>query len=61
MAIATLPSKPVEQTEPVEEFAYGWRDIEWTAKNGEHMRERVPLTLEDILHPEVGDFPCAFC
>lgn len=54
MSTATLP--PPTPSVPVEEFAYGWRDIEWTAATGEHMRQRVPLTLEDILHPEVGDF-----
>src|SRR5438046_1776465 len=37
-------------------FEYGWREIRHTLPNGETRRERIPLTLQDILHPQVGDF-----
>jgi colicin import membrane protein len=37
-------------------FRYGWRLIPRpTPDNPSHL-EQVPLTLEDVLHPEVGDF-----
>lgn len=39
-----------------EEYAYGWREVEKTLPTGELVRERLPLTLDDILHPEVGDY-----
>jgi colicin import membrane protein len=37
-------------------FEYGWREVRHTLPNGETRRERIPLTLKDILHPQVGDF-----
>ena len=37
-------------------YCYGWREIPRTLSNGNTIYERVPLTLEDILHPQVGDF-----
>jgi len=37
-------------------YRYGWRDVPRTLPNGEKIFERVPLTLNDILHPQVGDF-----
>jgi hypothetical protein len=37
-------------------FRYGWRFVlRPTPDNPRHL-EQVPLTLEDVLHPEVGDF-----
>ncbi len=36
-------------------FDYGWRDVEKTLANGRVEWERVPLTLEDVLHPQYGD------
>jgi len=37
-------------------YPYGWRDVRFQNPNGEEKCLRVPLTLEDILHPQVGDF-----
>ena len=37
-------------------YRYGWREIPRTLPNGQKIYERVPLTLEDIVHPQVGDF-----
>ena len=37
-------------------YCYGWREILRTLPDGTEIYERVPLTLEDLLHPEVGDF-----
>jgi len=36
-------------------FRYGWRYV-LTRTNGEEEWERVPLTLEDVLHPQMEDF-----
>src|SRR4051812_23453678 len=37
-------------------FRYGWRYVRVTGPGGEESLEQVPLTLEDVLFPEVGDF-----
>jgi len=36
-------------------FRYGWRDVQVTRPDGSIDFEQVPLTLEDLLHPEEGD------
>jgi colicin import membrane protein len=36
-------------------FRYGYRDIPVKLKNGDWDIKRVPLTLEDVLHPQLGD------
>ena len=37
-------------------FRYGWRLVPRPTPDNPHHLEQVPLTLEDVLHPEVGDF-----
>jgi len=37
-------------------FRYGWRYIQNTAEDGTIEYERIPLTLEDLLHPQEEDF-----
>ena len=37
-------------------FRYGWRFVPRPTSDNPHHLEQVPLTLEDVLHPEVGDF-----
>ncbi|MCS7287739.1 MAG: Uma2 family endonuclease [Roseiflexus sp.] len=37
-------------------FRYGWRLVPRPTPDNPHHMEQVPLTLEDVLHPEVGDF-----
>ena len=37
-------------------FQYGWRFVKVKRPDGEVEVEQVPLTLEDVLFPEVGDF-----
>ena len=34
---------------------YGYREVPRTLPDGRTVRERVPLTLEDLLHPQMGD------
>jgi Uma2 family endonuclease len=36
-------------------FRYGWRYVKTKLPNGRVDFERVPLTLEDVLHPQFGD------
>jgi Uma2 family endonuclease len=37
-------------------YRYGWREVQHGSSNGKERWERIPLTLEDILHPEEEDF-----
>ncbi|PDW01471.1 Uma2 family endonuclease [Candidatus Viridilinea mediisalina] len=37
-------------------WRYGWRYVRRPDAPDDEALERVPLTLEDVLHPEVGDF-----
>jgi colicin import membrane protein len=37
-------------------FRYGWRLVPRPTPDDPHNLEQVPLTLEDVLHPETGDF-----
>ncbi len=50
--IATAPS-PLPEDDP---FRYGWRYVHRPTPDDPDHLEQVPLTLEDVLHPEVGDF-----
>jgi colicin import membrane protein len=36
-------------------FRYGWRYVERTSAEGKVEYDQVPLTLEDLLHPQYGD------
>ncbi len=36
-------------------LAYGWRYAPRPGRNGRTQWERIPLTLEDVLHPQEGD------
>lgn len=45
------PAAPV-QPDP---FPYGWRYVERRTPEGHAVLEQVPLTLEDVLHPQEGD------
>jgi colicin import membrane protein len=46
------PRSPADESDP---FQYGWRYVRVTRPDGGEDLDRVPLTLEDILHPEIGD------
>lgn len=45
-------SQPTDASEPV---AYGWRLVSTTQPDGSVVVEQVPLTLDDVLHPQEGD------
>jgi hypothetical protein len=44
------PSSAAEQ--PFEEFRYGWRFVHQTLPDGSRELVQVPLTMEDVLHPQ---------
>jgi Uma2 family endonuclease len=41
--------------DPADPFRYGWRVVRHDTGDGNITVEQVPLTLEDVLHPEEGD------
>ena len=45
-----------EPVDPKDPFPYGWRFVKKAGKNGSKTTVQVPLTLEDILHPQEEDF-----
>ena len=55
MKIATTPTNG-EILKKADPYPYGWRPVQRTLPDGTVKRERVPLTLYDILHPQVGDY-----
>jgi colicin import membrane protein len=55
----TAPSRVKKRKSPVRSgkasFEYGWRLVRRKGLNGQMECERIPLTLQDVLHPEFGD------
>jgi Uma2 family endonuclease len=49
---APPPNPPLPETPDV---FYGWRFVQHDLPDGNVVFDQVPLTLEDILHPEEGD------
>ncbi len=43
---------PVQIYDP---YVYGWRYLKYTDANGQEQYERIPLTIEDVLHPLEDD------
>ena len=54
--VRKLQSGDISALKKKDPYLYGWREIPRILPDGEEIHERVPLTLEDILHPQVGDF-----
>jgi hypothetical protein len=56
--MSTVPHRPpVRPPDPPggpDPFHYGGRDVHIIRPDGTEELDRVPLTLEDVLHPEVG-------
>jgi colicin import membrane protein len=53
---ADTPSHTSRETAPESDpFRYGYRWVEVKRPDGTTDREEVPLTLEDLLHPQFGD------
>ena len=56
--MSTVSLRPPSKSPPPPEsdpFRYGWRYIRVSRPDGTVALDQVPLTLEDVLHPEVGD------
>ena len=53
--VSTSPptNLPPDESDP---FRYGWRYVTVRAADGTETLDQVPLTLEDVLFPEKGDF-----
>jgi Uma2 family endonuclease len=51
----SLPSAARRTLEPPDPFRFGWRYVKRTGRNGRSELERVPLTPEDVLHPQEND------
>jgi colicin import membrane protein len=51
---ADSPAAPDQTTPPVA-YRYGWRYVRRDWPDGGTTIEQVPLTLEDVLHPQEGD------
>jgi colicin import membrane protein len=57
MTQTTAHRLPASDTPPeTDPFRYGWRLVPRPTPDNPHNLEQVPLTLEDVLHPETGDF-----
>src|SRR5688572_16019942 len=41
--------------DPADPYRYGWRYVRRDHEDGTYLMEQVPLTLEDVLHPQEGD------
>jgi colicin import membrane protein len=48
--------RPRESPADPDPFRYGWRYVRVTRPDGTEWFDQVPLTLEDVLHPEEEDF-----
>ncbi len=56
MSTVPRPSKRPRTPTEADPFFYGWRDV-WQANgHGGKTLVQLPLTEEDILHPQEGDF-----
>jgi colicin import membrane protein len=56
-AMTTATTRPSLATDTdADPFRYGWRLVPRPTPDNPHHLEQVPLTLDDVLHPEVGDF-----
>ena len=56
MSTMTKPKRSVTLPPADNPYYYGWRDVFRTLPDGTRKHERIPLTLEDALHPQMGDY-----
>ena len=54
-SVTQRPGSPDPPNAPVEVFPYGWRYVPKKLPDGTTDLVRIPLTLEDVLHPQYGD------
>jgi colicin import membrane protein len=54
---SSKPPKPPKPPKPeLDPYRYGWREVTVKSADGTETSDAVPLTEEDVLFPEVGDF-----
>lgn len=54
--VATSRDRPLQpEPEQTDTYPYGWRYVESVLTDGSVVFDQVPLTLEDVLHPQEGD------
>ncbi len=53
--MSTLPPPSTGFAAGDDPFRYGWRYVRVTRPDGRIDLEQIPLTLEDVLHPQEGD------
>jgi len=53
VSMSRPPGPPPDDPDP---FRYGWRFVRVEGPDGTESFDQVPLTLEDVLFPETGDF-----
>ena len=46
---------PHGESKPIASFEYGWRDVPRKLADGRIKVEQIPLTLDDLVHPQFGD------
>ncbi len=56
MSIASTSRPPQPSSGEPDPYRYGWRYVRVERPDGTIVFDQVPLTLEDVLFPEVGDF-----
>ncbi len=49
------PQTPAQGERPEDDFRFGYRLVRKTLPDGSTTYEQIPLTLEDVLHPEPDD------
>ena len=55
MSTVIETARKVTPPPPDNPWYYGYRDVNYTLPDGTTKHERIPLTLEDTLHPQEGD------
>jgi Uma2 family endonuclease len=57
VAVTAIESTPVtlDAATEVDPYRYGWRYVRRSLPDGSVVTDQVPLTLDDVLHPEEGD------
>ena len=55
--MSTIAEPLTSTTQPPRDapVLYGWREVTRTGPDGRPFLEQIPLTLEDTLHPQLGD------
>jgi colicin import membrane protein len=56
MSTVRNPQAPPPIADDADRFRYGWREVSVRNPDGTTSLEQLPLTREDALHPEPGDY-----